>query len=194
MGGPMGVNDRAALPWIEDEISYLCEATAAGVPVWGVCLGAQLLAAALGAAVYSGPVPEVGIAEVELTAAGEDDPVWGDTVCRGTAPRLVTMQWHGDTFDVPPGAELLASSALYPNQLFRHGGSYGIQFHIEADAVLARQWLDIPAYADALRRALGEHGARTFLDGLAAEQESMTATARRAAQRWMELHVLAPRS
>jgi len=209
MGGPMGVNDRAALPWLADEIGYLREATAAGVPVWGVCLGAQLLAAALGAAVYSGPVPEVGIAEVELTAAGADDPVWGDVICGGTvcggtdcggtlrgdaAPRLVTMQWHGDTFDVPPGAELLASSALYPNQLFRHGGSYGIQFHVEADAALARQWLDIPAYAEALRRALGEHGAQTFLDGLAAEQESMTATARLAAQRWMELHVLAPRS
>ena len=209
MGGPMGVNDRAALPWIDAEISYLREATAAGVPVWGVCLGAQLLAAALGAAVYSGPVPEVGICEVELTAAGADDPVWGgtvwggtvwggtvwgDTAWGGTAPRLVTMQWHGDTFDVPAGAELLASSALYPNQLFRHCGSYGIQFHVEADAALARQWLDIPAYADALRRALGEHGARTFLDGLAAQEESMAATARRAAQRWMQAHVLAPRS
>lgn len=189
MGGPMGVNDRADLPWIDDEIGYLREATAARVPVWGVCLGAQLLAAALGAAVYSGPVPEVGIAEVELTAAGADDPVWGDT-----GPRLVTMQWHGDTFDVPPGAELLASSALYPNQLFRHGASYGIQFHIEADAALARQWLDIPAYAEALRRVLGEHGAQTFLDELAAEQVSMTAAALRAARRWMELHVLAPRT
>ena len=204
MGGPMGVNDRADLPWIDDEIGYLREATAAGVPVWGVCLGAQLLAAALGAAVYSGPVPEVGIAEVELTAAGADDPVWGGVVCDGTVrgdtvrgdtgPRLVTMQWHGDTFDVPPGAELLASSALYPNQLFRHGGSYGIQFHVEADAALARQWLNIPAYAEALRRALGEHGTQTLLDELAAEQVSMTAAALRAARRWMGVHVLAPRS
>lgn len=189
MGGPMGVNDRAALPWIDDEIAYLRAATSAGVPVWGVCLGAQLLAAALGAAVYSGPVPEVGIAEVELTAAGADDPVWGDT-----APRLETMQWHGDTFDVPPGAELLASSPLYPNQLFRHGASYGIQFHLEADAALARQWLDIPAYREALHRALGEQGARRFLDGLAAAERTMTASAERAVRRWVSLHVLAPRS
>jgi GMP synthase-like glutamine amidotransferase len=186
MGGPMGVNDRAELPWIDHEISYLREATAAGVPVWGVCLGAQLLAAALGAAVYAGPVPEVGIAEVELTAAGAEDPVWGDA-----APRVSTMQWHGDTFDVPPGAQLLASSTQYPNQLFRRGGSYGIQFHLEADAALARQWLAIPAYRDALHRTLGEHGVQTFLDGLAAAEESMTATARQAIRRWLKLHVLA---
>jgi GMP synthase-like glutamine amidotransferase len=194
MGGPMGVNDRGSLPWIDDEIAYLREATAAGVPVWGVCLGAQLLAAALGAAVYSGPVPEVGITEVELTAAGADDPVWGDIVCGGTAPRLETMQWHGDTFDVPPGAELLASSPLYPNQLFRHGGSYGIQFHVEADAALARQWLDIPAYRESLHQALGQQGARRFLDELAAAEQAMTAAAERAVSRWMSLHVLAPSS
>jgi GMP synthase-like glutamine amidotransferase len=189
MGGPMGVNDRATLTWLDAELSYLREAVEAGVPVWGVCLGAQLLAAALGAAVYSGPVPEVGVAEVELTAAGADDPVWGDT-----APRLTTMQWHGDTFDVPPGAELLASSPLYPNQLFRHGTSYGIQFHVEADSALARQWLAIPAYRKSLRQALGEGGERTFLDELAAAEQSMLNTARRTAQRWLDLHVLAPRS
>ena len=78
MGGPVGANDGAVVPWIDDEIAYLRSALASDVPVWGVCLGAQLLAAALDAKVYSGPAPEVGVCDVELTAASAADPVWGE--------------------------------------------------------------------------------------------------------------------
>ena len=121
MGGPMGANDGGALPWIDDEIDFLRRAVDAGVGVWGVCLGAQMLAAALGARVYTGPVPEVGVVDVTLTEAGRADPVWGEM---GDVA-IRALQWHSDTFELPPSATLLARSTAYPNQVFRAGRSYG---------------------------------------------------------------------
>jgi GMP synthase-like glutamine amidotransferase len=106
MGGPMGAYEEAAHPWLAEEKRVIGEAVAHGHPVWGVCLGAQLLAAALGAEVYRGAEAEVGLLPVELTPAAADDPVFGD------APeRLLTLQWHGDSFDLPSGATLLARGA-----------------------------------------------------------------------------------
>ncbi len=96
MGGPMGAYEDAAHPWLDPEKRLLREAVEADVPVWGVCLGAQLLAAALGARVYKGDRPEVGLLPVELAPDASDDPVFG------AAPRrFTTLQWHGDTFDLP---------------------------------------------------------------------------------------------
>ena len=121
MGGPMGAYDEADHPWLVDEKRLLREAVEADVPVWGVCLGAQLLASALGARVYRGERPEVGLLPVELTPAAADDPVFGD------APSsFPTLQWHGDSFDLPDGATLLASSPDYRHQAFRVGRSYGL--------------------------------------------------------------------
>ena len=107
MGGPMSVNDEAAYPWLGAEKRFVAEVVRAGTPFWGVCLGVQLLAASLGARVYQGPEPEVGLLPVELTAGGRTDAVFADL-----ADGLVTLQWHGDTFDLPDGAIRLAGSPL----------------------------------------------------------------------------------
>jgi GMP synthase (glutamine-hydrolysing) len=137
MGGPMGVGDTAAHPYLAGEIELLAAATAAGIPVLGVCLGAQLLAAALGANVYRGEQPEIGQGTVSLTAGGRADSVLG----AAGQDELPVVHWHQDTFDLPPGAVRLAGSELYPNQAFRAGGhTYGLQFHVEVDRALAEDW------------------------------------------------------
>ncbi len=121
MGGPMGVGEVSEYPWLAGELELLAAAVAAGLPVLGVCLGAQLLAAALGARVYRGERPEVGAGSVSLTADGRADPMLG---AAGLA-ELPVVHWHQDTFDLPPGAVLLAGSALYPHQAFRVGTGIG---------------------------------------------------------------------
>jgi GMP synthase-like glutamine amidotransferase len=107
-----------------------------GRPVLGVCLGAQLLAQAMGGNVYKGTVLEIGPGSVRLTAAGRADKVFS-----AAAESLPVMHWHQDTFTLPPGATHLAGSELYPHQAFRVGRlGYGLQFHIEVDEELAAGW------------------------------------------------------
>ena len=143
MGGPMGVSDTASDPYLADELELLASAVAAGRPVLGVCLGAQLLAAALGGTVYRGARPEIGPGTVTLSAAGRADPVLG---AAGRA-ELPVVHWHQDTFELPAGAVRLAGSDLYPNQAFRVGVcAYGLQFHVEVDRALAEGWREhLPA-------------------------------------------------
>lgn len=150
MGGPMGVSDTAAHPWLAEELRLIGAAHAAGVPLLGVCLGAQLLAAALGARVYPGPTPEIGPGTVALSDAGRRDPVLGAT----GQVALPVVHWHGETFDLPSGATHLAASDLYPNQAFRADAhAYGLQFHVEVDEVLAEGWREhLPADVE-----IGEH-------------------------------------
>lgn len=136
---------------IEPELRLLRDAVEAGIPVWGVCFGAQLLAAALGGRVFAGPRPEVGVLPLRLTEAAASDPVFGSL-----PPELPVFQWHGDTFDVPAGATLVAGSDAYPNQAFRVGGlAYGVQFHAEATLELVRGWLALPATRTQLEAAEG---------------------------------------
>jgi GMP synthase (glutamine-hydrolysing) len=150
MGGAMGVHDGAEHPWLETERRFLAAAVDAGVPVLGVCLGAQQLAAALGAAVTTGPEPEIGLGEVTLTAAGRADPVLGPE-----GDRVAAVHWHSDTFDIPDGAVRLASSTRYENQAFRLGSRvYGLQFHVEVDDVIAEAWEPELAPVVIERRAL----------------------------------------
>lgn len=133
MGGPMSVCDADRLPWLSREITAVAEHLRAGTPVLGVCLGAQLIAAALGAAVYPGAHREIGWWPcVMAPPSGPDDP-WGDVF--GTVPaHPQVFHWHGDTFDLPAGAMLRASSAACRNQLFTVGDrTVGIQFHVEMD-------------------------------------------------------------
>ena len=99
MGGPMSVNDEHDHPWLADEKRLIGEAVRAGTGFWGACLGVQLLAASLGARVYAGAEPEVGVLAVTLTDEALDDPVVG-----GLPRELPTLQWHGDTFDLPDGS------------------------------------------------------------------------------------------
>jgi GMP synthase (glutamine-hydrolysing) len=134
MGGPMGVHDD--LEWLVDERALLRAAVEGGRPVLGVCLGAQQLAAALGAPVMRGPAPEEGVGEVHLTREAIGDPVFGP------APSpLPCVHWHGDTFGLPDGAVRLAGNDAYENQAFRIGDrAYGLQFHVEVTASLVAHW------------------------------------------------------
>jgi GMP synthase (glutamine-hydrolysing) len=189
MGGPMSVNDDAELPWLAGEKDAIGAAVRAGVPYFGACLGVQLLAASLGARVYAGTEPEVGVLPVTLTPEGAADRVFA-----GLPPVFPTLQWHGDTFDLPEGATRLASSPAFPNQAFRYGESaYGIQFHVEVLPEMAREWAQVPAYAEYADRVLGEGGMERLLDDFDAAQAAMRATGRDMFERWAELAVPAAR-
>jgi GMP synthase (glutamine-hydrolysing) len=134
-GGADNVADRERLAWMRDELAWLRERLAEGVPVFGVCLGGQLLAHALGAPVRRCHTPEIGWRTVHLTAAGARDPA------TGTAPEhFDAFQWHSYRFDVPDGATLLATSDAGP-QAFRHGASVGVQFHPEVDRATLERWV-----------------------------------------------------
>jgi GMP synthase (glutamine-hydrolysing) len=180
MGGPMSVNDGARLPWLDGEKRATAEAVKAGLPYWGVCLGAQLLAASLGARVYRGEISELGLYDdLTLTAAAHEDPVFA-----GLPSPLSTFQWHGETFELPDGATLLANSPAYPNQAFRIHNAYGLQFHLEVSARLAESWLAQPAYAAELETAQGEH-ALAALEERLSELDRIVPTAHEIFGRWI---------
>ncbi len=183
MGGPMSVNDDDALPWLREEKEFIAAAVHAGTPFFGACLGVQLLASALGSKVYPGPEPEVGLLPVRLTEAARSDPVFA-----GLPEDLLTFQWHGDTFDLPPGATRLAASPAYVNQAFRFGErAYGVQFHLEVSAEMAREWSLVPEYAASLESVLGAGAAGRLIDELAVRSEELRDYARALFRRWLEL-------
>jgi GMP synthase (glutamine-hydrolysing) len=123
MGGPMGVYEQEAHPWIRCQLRRLAKRLEAGRPTLGVCFGAQMMAAALGAEVYPGEIKEIGFHPVTVHAA--------DTPLRHLAD-VPVLHWHGDTFALPEGTELIASSAHYPHQAFRRGSNLlALQFHAE---------------------------------------------------------------
>ncbi|MEU5696873.1 gamma-glutamyl-gamma-aminobutyrate hydrolase family protein [Actinosynnema sp. NPDC020468] len=129
MGGPMGALDDREHPNLAAERDLIARSVRRGRPVLGVCLGAQLLATALGALLVPGADFEIGAGTVELTPDGVADPVLGPA-----GPSLPVVHWHQDTFELPENGVLLASTDRYPNQAFRVGESYGFQFHVELDA------------------------------------------------------------
>lgn len=182
MGGPMSATDDAELPWLASEKRLIAEAVRAGTPFWGVCLGVQLLASSLGARVYPGEAPEVGILPVSLTREGRDDPIFGSL-----PDNLLTLQWHGDTFDLPAGALRLAGSRAYPNQAFRVGNAYGVQFHLEVSPEMAREWAEVPEYAQSLERVLGPGALDDLIGRLDLHATEMLDHARDLFARWLDV-------
>jgi GMP synthase-like glutamine amidotransferase len=183
MGGPMSVNDEQEHPWLVNEKRLIREAVSAGSGFWGACLGVQLLAASLGARVHAGATPEVGVLPVTLTDEGAADPVLS-----GLPRELPTLQWHGDTFDLPQGAVRLAGSPAYANQAFRWGrAAYGVQFHLEVTGNMAREWAQVPAYVDSLERTLGAGSAERLFADFDAAAAAMQDHARAMFERWIDV-------
>lgn len=150
LGGPMSVNDAARYPHLSREIAAIERTIRADKPVLGVCLGAQLTAAALGANVARNPRREIGWYDVRPTDAAQRDPLFESF---GDSEPL--FQWHSDTFSIPSGAIHLARSESCEAQAFRYGEKvYGLQFHLEVDAPMVERWLG----TESLRREMAEHG------------------------------------
>lgn len=169
LGGPIGAYETDRYPWLADEVAGLQARLAARLPTLGVCLGAQLMAAALGARVFPGPAKEIGWSPLTLSPAGQDSPL---AALAGHA----VLHWHGDTFELPAGAERLASTPLTPNQAFAVGSTaLGLQFHAEVDPARIEAWLvghageltqaAIPL--PALRQATALHGQAAMSAGQA---------------------------
>jgi GMP synthase (glutamine-hydrolysing) len=136
LGGVMDADETDAYPHLTRTMDLLRDAAARSAPTLGICLGAQLAAAALGGRAYPGPAgEELGWTKVELTAAGRADPVLG-----ALHEPAELFEWHHDTFDPPPGSTRLASGAVYPDQAFRLGSVVGVQFHPEVDGPLLAGW------------------------------------------------------
>ena len=137
LGGPIGVYESDKYPFIRDELARITERLASKKPIVGICLGAQLMAAACGQKVYPGPAKEIGWDALQLTPAGQASCLAGLA-----ASQYQVLHWHGDTFDLPPDATLLASTALVPNQVFAIGQhALGLQCHIEAQGRSIERWL-----------------------------------------------------
>jgi GMP synthase (glutamine-hydrolysing) len=180
MGGAMGAYEDDAYPWLADERALIAEAVRAGTPYWGVCLGAQLLAASLGARVAPGLGPELGVLPVHLTDAAAEDPVFAD------APMsFSTLQWHGDTYELPDGAVRLAGSELYEQQAFVLDRAYALQFHLEVDSDLAAEWMAIPEYVEELEQLAGAGTPASLLAQVKAAEAQSVPLARSLFSRWL---------
>lgn len=158
LGGPMGVYEEGIYPFIKTEVKLMEEALKKRVPTLGICLGAQLLAKAAGGRVYKGGKKEIGWYDVTLTEDADDD--W---LFLGFPERFRAFHWHGDTFDVPQGAVLLASSELFPNQVIKPGpAAYGIQFHLEVTEQMIREWVALNS--DELKSLAGTIDPKAIID------------------------------
>jgi GMP synthase (glutamine-hydrolysing) len=139
LGGPMSVNDADQLPHLMTEMKLIEAAMSRNLPVLGICLGAQLIAKTLGAAVYPNKEQEIGWYDVSPTDEAESDPL----LAKFQRTEKI-FQWHGDTFDIPKSTIHLAFSSLCDNQAFRYGANvYGLQFHLEVDEPMIHRWLRV---------------------------------------------------
>jgi len=140
LGGSMSVDDVDKYPFLQPEVEWIREALREEIPLLGICLGAQLLAKAAGARVYANERKEIGWYEIERTPEALNDPLFS-----GCDEREVVFEWHGDTFDLPQGAALLARSQWCRHQAFRYGRcAWGLQFHVEMTVEMVERWLDHP--------------------------------------------------
>jgi GMP synthase (glutamine-hydrolysing) len=138
LGGPMNVYEEDHFPFLREEDLFIKEAIQRGKSILGICLGAQLIAKALGAKVLKAPVKEIGWYDVSLTRIGSIDPIFSHL-----PKKFSVFQWHEDTFEIPHSATLIATSSLMPYQAFRYGdNAYGLQFHLEVTQEMIREWME----------------------------------------------------
>lgn len=138
LGGPMNVYEEDRYPFLKDEDLFIKEAIQRRKRILGICLGAQLIAKALGAKVFKAPVKEIGWYDVSLTRIGSRDPLFSNL-----PKRFPVFQWHEDTFETPKAGKLVATSSLVPHQAFRYGdNAYGLQFHLEVTEEMIQEWME----------------------------------------------------
>jgi GMP synthase (glutamine-hydrolysing) len=179
MGGPMGVYDADRFPYLRDEMRLIEQALRTGCPVLGICLGSQLLAHVLGSAVVKGKRKEIGWHRVTLTEGALLDPLF-----KGLESSFIGFHWHGDVFDLPPGATSLARSDLTPHQAFRHGTSaYGVLFHMEGTRPIIEGMAQ--AFPDELAEV--ELTAQSILDGIGQHLDSLSERGNRVFAGWADI-------
>lgn len=157
MGGPMSVNDTVEYPFLLSEVLLIEKLLSEKKPVIGICLGAQLIAKALGSRVYPNKEKEIGWHPIQLTSSAAKDPLF-----RAAPQNLHVLHWHGETFDLPKGAVHLARSLRCENQAFRwEENTYGLQFHLEATPAMLQDWCSSDQGSADLDAA-GEDGAEVL--------------------------------
>lgn len=174
MGGSMSVNDP--LDWIGEELDLIASAVERNIPVMGICLGSQLMAKAMGARIYPGPCMELGWAPV--TCMNETE--WTQAL----PEELTVFHWHGETFDLPAGATTIFSNERYANQGFIMGPHLALQFHLEMEQAVIREWLD--RYPQDLeRRCEPEHDKQVILDQISEHLEALQGYASILFRHWL---------
>lgn len=175
LGGPIGAYEEEQYPYVAQEVALLERRLAAGRPTLGVCLGAQMMARALGARVYPGPAKEIGWKPVTLTAEGKAGPL-------AHLEGVPVLHWHGDTFDLPEGAALLASTDICVNQAFAVGRhALAFQFHPEASPIGFERWL----IGHAVEIAKAGLSVNELRDGAARFGNDTAAAGRRCLDSWL---------
>ena len=189
LGGPMNSDQIDTYPNLRTEVDIIREALERDMSILGICLGAQLLAKALGGAVSRNPQREIGWYDVALTEEGRCDPV-----LEAFSPQQEVFQWHEDGITLPPHAVRLAGSALSHVQAFRHGEhAYGFQFHLEASLPLIERWLTVPDHRQTLEDERGRIEAGEILRHAQTAIGPLQALSRETFGRWIERFEVSPR-
>ena len=189
LGGPMNAHQIDTYPNLATEVAVIREAVDSGMSVLGICLGAQLLAKALGGRVARNSEREIGWYDVELTEAGRTDPVIATF-----APMQRVFQWHEDGISLPDGAVHLATSPISPVQAFRFGEhAYGFQFHLEVDESLVDRWLTVPDNQPLLAEEAGRIDPHVIRQQTSRRIAALQDLSRATFSRWIDRFDIAPR-